>query len=298
MARNQVGYSGLDPTPEVARNHVAERVIEINPTSNLCISPLRDMTEHPVFRWHPPEASAEAIRPYLLVGSDDPGVFGTELAFEYAALSRAAEERGAAPREIERWLRDLRDNSKMFCFLETGRGTATRWRQTASILKPVVFSGWFRHHLWAVGAAPSPRSTRVRRNQGRIPPDVNALSTICITLNHTRNRECPPLHYPRTAQTRRGMVVTCSHRDDVNGRSMRVPFRQSGSMTSMGPKVVYQYSFFTPWPPVRLRSGQGRTLLHPPFRPGRQRFVAHLAPFFDHASFRRIGFSTVARRIL
>ncbi len=100
--------------------------IEINPTSNLCIAPLRDTKEHPVFRWHPPEETDAAIRPYILVGSDDPGVFGTELAFEYAALSRAAEERGATPREIEHWLRELRDNSKMFCFLNTAQGIAPR----------------------------------------------------------------------------------------------------------------------------------------------------------------------------
>ncbi len=93
--------------------------IEINPTSNLCIGPLQKMTEHPVFRWHPPEEEVAAIRPAILVGSDDPGVFGTELAFEYAALARAAEERGAPPRIIERWLRDLRDASKAYCFLNT-----------------------------------------------------------------------------------------------------------------------------------------------------------------------------------
>jgi len=110
---------------EIRKKRIA---IEINPTSNLCIGPLHDMTEHPVFRWHPPEETAAAIRPYILVGSDDPGVFGTELTFEYAALSRAAEERGATPREIERWLRDLRDNSKMFCFLATAREPSTRWR--------------------------------------------------------------------------------------------------------------------------------------------------------------------------
>jgi hypothetical protein len=44
--------------------------------------------------------------------------------------------------------------------------------------------------------------------------------------------------------------------------------------------------------------GHGHTLLHPAFRPRRQRFITHLAQFFDHASFRRIGFFTVARRIL
>lgn len=95
--------------------------IEINPTSNLCIAPLLDMTEHPVFRWHPPKEADAGIRPYILVGSDDPGVFGTELAFEYAALSKAAEELGATPREIDRWLKEFRDNSKIFCFLNSAQ---------------------------------------------------------------------------------------------------------------------------------------------------------------------------------
>ncbi len=76
---------------EIVRKRIA---IEINPTSNLCIGVLENLTEHPVFRWHPPETSATPIRPYIMVGSDDPGVFATELAFEYATLARAAEERG------------------------------------------------------------------------------------------------------------------------------------------------------------------------------------------------------------
>lgn len=101
---------------EVVRRRVA---IEINPTSNLCIGSLDRMTEHPVFRWHPPEQSSTAIRPEILVGSDDPGVFGTELLFEYAALSRAAEERGATPREISAWLGELRESSRKYCFLDT-----------------------------------------------------------------------------------------------------------------------------------------------------------------------------------
>lgn len=95
--------------------------IEINPTSNLCIAPIERMSEHPVFRWYPPNDSAPASQPYpyVMVGSDDPGVFATELAFEYATLARAAEEHGATPRQIERWIQDLDNTSKSFCFLDT-----------------------------------------------------------------------------------------------------------------------------------------------------------------------------------
>jgi hypothetical protein len=44
--------------------------------------------------------------------------------------------------------------------------------------------------------------------------------------------------------------------------------------------------------------GYGHTLLHPAFRPRRQRLVTHLAQCFDHAAFRGIRFFTVARRVL
>lgn len=101
---------------EIVRRRIA---IEINPTSNLCIGALVRMTEHPVFRWHPPVQDPAAIRPNILVGSDDPGVFGTELLFEYAALSKAAEDRGATPREISEWLEGLRETSRKYCFLDT-----------------------------------------------------------------------------------------------------------------------------------------------------------------------------------
>lgn len=97
--------------------------IEINPTSNLCIAPIDRMTEHPVFRWYPPDepGTHSQPKPYIMVGSDDPGVFATELAFEYATLARAAEERGVDARQVEQWLRNLCSTSKAFCFLNTSR---------------------------------------------------------------------------------------------------------------------------------------------------------------------------------
>jgi hypothetical protein len=39
-------------------------------------------------------------------------------------------------------------------------------------------------------------------------------------------------------------------------------------------------------------------LLHPAFRPRRQRVVAQLTQLFDPPPFRRISFLTIARRIL
>ncbi|MEZ4434618.1 MAG: hypothetical protein R3F65_19625 [bacterium] len=91
--------------------------IEINPSSNLAIGPFDDLTEHPVFRWYPPGAARDRAHPFVVVGSDDPGIFATELLHEYAYLARAAEQRGAAPRQVADWLEDLRQTSVMFSFL-------------------------------------------------------------------------------------------------------------------------------------------------------------------------------------
>ncbi|MBJ6726818.1 amidohydrolase family protein [Geomesophilobacter sediminis] len=91
--------------------------IEINPTSNLCISVFDTTSDHPVFRWDPPFTDKSAIRPIIVVGSDDPGIFATELVMEYAFLARAAEKLGTDRDLIERWLLKLSRNSKMYSFV-------------------------------------------------------------------------------------------------------------------------------------------------------------------------------------
>lgn len=90
--------------------------IEINPSSNLSVGFLRQMREHPVFRWFGPEMSATKA-PFVVVGSDDPGIFATELVHEYAFLASAATLRGASPRSIQSWLEHLRQTSIDFSFI-------------------------------------------------------------------------------------------------------------------------------------------------------------------------------------
>jgi adenosine deaminase len=117
------------PLPEhwfPAMTHVQERMlarlarmrvaIEINPSSNTSVGLLRDLSEHPVFRWYGPGEQRDDA-PFIVVGSDDPGIFGTELLHEYAFLARAAANRGASPRAIKRWLEELRQTSIDFCFV-------------------------------------------------------------------------------------------------------------------------------------------------------------------------------------
>ena len=95
-------------------------IIEANPTSNVYIARLKQHSEHPIFRWHPPEESVlvpggEHNRHNLrrgpirvLVNTDDPGIMPTTLRTEFLLLREAALERGIGRTIAERWLETLR----------------------------------------------------------------------------------------------------------------------------------------------------------------------------------------------
>lgn len=95
-------------------------IIEANPTSNVYIARLKSHSEHPIFRWSPPDESrlnygAEAniyglrrgpVR--VLVNTDDPGIMPTTLRTEYLLLREAAIDLGIGRTVAERWLEELR----------------------------------------------------------------------------------------------------------------------------------------------------------------------------------------------
>lgn len=95
-------------------------IIETNPSSNVYIARVGKHSEHPIFRWSPPDESTLAcggrhnryglrsgpIR--VLVNTDDPGIMPTTLRTEYALLREAAIERGIARTVAEDWLERLR----------------------------------------------------------------------------------------------------------------------------------------------------------------------------------------------
>jgi hypothetical protein len=95
-------------------------IIEANPTSNVYIARVGKHSEHPIFRWSPPDEStlvsggrhnryglrSGPIR--VLVNTDDPGIMPTTLRTEYALLREAAIELGIARTVAEDWLERLR----------------------------------------------------------------------------------------------------------------------------------------------------------------------------------------------
>lgn len=111
------------PAIKAVQNRLLEKIvdkriiIEVNPTSNLSINIFSSLAEHPIFDWYPPVRDPSRKYPWVVVGSDDPGIFQTELWHEYIFLSYAAEERGYSPQAIDKWLDELVEYSRRFSFV-------------------------------------------------------------------------------------------------------------------------------------------------------------------------------------
>ncbi|QGZ41056.1 hypothetical protein IP92_03617 [Pseudoduganella flava] len=95
-------------------------IIEANPTSNVYIARLENHSEHPIFRWYPPNESClgagERWNRFglrrgpikVLVNTDDPGIMPTTLRTEYALLGEAARDLGYSRTCVEAWQERLR----------------------------------------------------------------------------------------------------------------------------------------------------------------------------------------------
>ncbi|SDR27921.1 hypothetical protein SAMN05443245_4199 [Paraburkholderia fungorum] len=95
-------------------------IIETNPTSNVYIARLNSYSEHPIFRWSPPnDRSLEKGERYnrfglrsgpiqVLVNTDDPGIMPTTLRTEYALLLEASVDLGYSRTTSEMWLERIR----------------------------------------------------------------------------------------------------------------------------------------------------------------------------------------------
>lgn len=95
-----------------------EIAIETMPSSNVRISFYEHYKEHHIFNWfHPIEKkNKDTETPYLVVSSDDPGIFANNLRSEFIHLYEAALENGATRQETETWITKLNNNAKQFRF--------------------------------------------------------------------------------------------------------------------------------------------------------------------------------------
>jgi hypothetical protein len=90
----------------LVRANVARRgiVVEINPTSNLLIGHLAELTRHPLWRICPPRGGTPGSAIRICIGSDDPITFATRLPEEYQLLSDAMVDGGLSSHEADEWL--------------------------------------------------------------------------------------------------------------------------------------------------------------------------------------------------
>ncbi|MBF0507383.1 MAG: hypothetical protein HQK57_00445 [Deltaproteobacteria bacterium] len=111
----------LQGAQELLEKKVEEKqlAIEACPLSNIRISLLEKIKEHPIFRWHSPIPGEKSSKIYVLIATDNPGLFQNSLPLEYQAVSCAA--RQLAPelsnREILAWLKQINDDTEFFSFI-------------------------------------------------------------------------------------------------------------------------------------------------------------------------------------
>jgi hypothetical protein len=83
--------------------------VEINPSSNLLIGHLGDLTSHPLWRLCPPAGvNSDAPRVRVCIGSDDPITFAACLPEEYQLLADALTGAGIAGPDVDAWLEAAR----------------------------------------------------------------------------------------------------------------------------------------------------------------------------------------------
>ncbi len=94
-------------------------VVEVNPSSNRLVGPMRRLSEHPVFKLTVDDKHQLARNIAVTISTDDPGVFNTSLAHEYYLLGEVLLSRGVPEGEVSHWLNWLRKNGADTTFLSS-----------------------------------------------------------------------------------------------------------------------------------------------------------------------------------
>ncbi|MCI0628309.1 MAG: hypothetical protein L0387_42770 [Acidobacteria bacterium] len=91
--------------------------VEVNPSSNLLIGDLGDLTKHPLWRLYPPPGSKVDAPPVsICIGSDDPLTFATNLRQEYQFVHDALVLADCSEAEASQWLDEVRKTGLSYRF--------------------------------------------------------------------------------------------------------------------------------------------------------------------------------------
>lgn len=82
--------------------------VEINPSSNLLIGQISDLTNHPLWRMRPPNGNCDIAPLRVCIGSDDPITFATRLPNEYMLLHDAMINAGLGSHVADEWIETAR----------------------------------------------------------------------------------------------------------------------------------------------------------------------------------------------
>ena len=90
--------------------------LEVPISSNLCISFYRRLSEHHIGRWLEGHSFGNLLIPPIVLGSDDPGIFMTNIYIEYARLMNYLEQKGYNFVERINMIQEINRNSKYYAF--------------------------------------------------------------------------------------------------------------------------------------------------------------------------------------
>lgn len=91
-------------------------VIEALPTSNMRISYYQNFSEYHLERWV--KSNPNVMRPPVVLGSDDPGIFMTNIYNEYARIYRYLEGKNYSSTERIEIIRQIHENSEIYKFFD------------------------------------------------------------------------------------------------------------------------------------------------------------------------------------
>lgn len=109
--------------------------VETNPTSNLTIGDFEAFREHPIFKMNSmKEREEKKHHVMVMINSDDPAVFNTNVENELAYIYYATEHEGYAKEDVLRWIDRIRQNSLEGSFIQKEKNSLQILKEISMIL--------------------------------------------------------------------------------------------------------------------------------------------------------------------
>ncbi|MDE6971403.1 MAG: hypothetical protein K2P69_16870 [Eubacterium sp.] len=108
--------------------------IETNPTSNLTIGEICQMSRHPIFKLNALTDAEHMHHAMVTINADDPAVFHTDVENEIAYVYHALEHDGYKKEQILRWIDKIREYGLQSSFVSETKDTETMLTEITDIL--------------------------------------------------------------------------------------------------------------------------------------------------------------------